>query len=76
MVNYNHAAEYHLHGDKLAKALNSARQAELIALQISLISLKEIATICILNLTNSQLLYLITNKFRWAPRYDLYCEIF
>lgn len=64
MVNYNHAAEYHLIGDKLAKALHAAKQAELIALQISLIPRKENSTVCILNLKNSELLQLITSKFR------------
>ncbi|KAJ8927655.1 hypothetical protein NQ314_019857 [Rhamnusium bicolor] len=35
--NYTHATEFHLQGEKLAKAMNSAKQAELIALQTSLL---------------------------------------
>lgn len=62
-MNYNRAAEYHLLGDKLTKAYNSAKQAELIALQISLISRKETVVTCILNIKPSDFLYLVTNKF-------------
>ncbi|XP_017775225.1 PREDICTED: spatacsin [Nicrophorus vespilloides] len=57
MENYSHAAEFHMQGEKLAKAMNAARQAELIALQFSL--LKNIAnngvTICLINLNTDQI---------------------
>lgn len=61
-MNYNRAAEYHLLGDKLTKAYNSAKLAELIALQISLIPRKENVTTCILNLKPLQVHYLVNRK--------------
>lgn len=63
MKNFVHAAEYHMHGEKLSKALNASRQAELIALQVSLFPNKEYVP-CILNLTNPQILRLITTVLR------------
>lgn len=62
MTNYTHGTEYHLQGDKLAKAMNSAKQAELIALQIS--RLKGLSstgmTVCLLNLNSIQINTLVT----------------
>ncbi|XP_072396296.1 spatacsin [Diabrotica undecimpunctata] len=62
--NYTHATEFHLQGEKLAKAMNSAKQAELIALQISMLKgLQNNATaLCLLNLTHHQIGPLITNN--------------
>lgn len=68
MVNYTHATEYHLQGKKLTKAMNSAKQAELLALQISL--LKGLASngtaICIMRINEDQILSLISNEFRYV----------
>nr|CAI5834396.1 unnamed protein product [Callosobruchus analis] len=62
MENYIHATEFHLQGEKLAKAMHSAKQAELIALQMSL--LKGLPTsgtaICLLSLNQSQICSLIS----------------
>lgn len=62
MDNYTHATEFHLQGEKLTKAMNAAKQAELIALQMSL--LKNVpangTVICLLNLTSPQILSVIT----------------
>lgn len=67
MVNYTHATEYHLQGEKLAKAMNSAKQAELLALQTSM--LKGLASnstaICILNLSDAQIFSLISTELRY-----------
>ncbi|KAF4531594.1 hypothetical protein B566_EDAN010060 [Ephemera danica] len=38
MQNYTHAAEYYLQADKLIKAMHSSHQAELVALQISMVN--------------------------------------
>lgn len=66
MDNYVHAAEYHLHGEKLTKAMNAANQAELIALQINL--LKPIPANsgikCILHIDKPQILHLIIHDLR------------
>ncbi|XP_018320150.1 spatacsin [Agrilus planipennis] len=66
MQNYIHAAEYHLQGEKLMKAMQSAKQAELVALQLSI--LKGLGTNascnCLLNLNNSQIGTLITLHLR------------
>lgn len=66
MVNYNHATQYHLQGEKLLKAMNSARQAELIALQLS--RLKKLGsygtTICLLHLNPLQINTLLAKHLR------------
>lgn len=64
MEDYTHATEFHLKGEKLGKALTSARQAELVALQISLLKgLPSNGTAtCILNLNKAQILSLICNQ--------------
>lgn len=63
MENYTHATEYHLQGEKFSKAINSAKQAELLAVQLS--KVKEVplndTTICFLNLSTVQLTNLITS---------------
>ncbi|KAG5898667.1 hypothetical protein JTB14_005426 [Gonioctena quinquepunctata] len=62
--NYTHATEFHLQGGKLAKAMNAAKQAELIALQMSL--LKNLPSnktaVCLLNLSSVQIANLISNE--------------
>lgn len=65
MENYTHATEYHLQGEKFAKAMNSAKQAELLAVQLS--KVKEVplneTTVCFLNLNSIQIANLIaTNR--------------
>lgn len=66
MMNYNHATQYHLQGEKLSKAMNSAKQAELIALQIS--RLKNLSntgtTICLLHLSSMQINALLAKYLR------------
>ncbi|KAI4467375.1 hypothetical protein MML48_2g00007702 [Holotrichia oblita] len=67
MSKYSHAAEYHLHGQKLTKAMTAARQAQLVALQLSLYKdLTQGATAtCILNLTNVQINKLVLSEFNF-----------
>ncbi|KAJ8979349.1 hypothetical protein NQ317_016078 [Molorchus minor] len=62
--NYSHATEFHLQGEKLSKAMNSAKQAELIALQISLLKgLPNNGTaLCLLNLNETQISPLISSE--------------
>lgn len=65
MEDYTHATEFHLKGDKFGKALHSVRQAEIIALQISLLKGLPVpngTTTCILNLNSSQILHLACNQ--------------
>lgn len=63
MLYYTHAAEYHIHGDKLSKAMNTAKQAELLALQKYLLKDRE-SGICILQLSDAQIQSLITSILR------------
>ncbi|GJQ78510.1 hypothetical protein Trydic_g11624 [Trypoxylus dichotomus] len=67
MTKYSHAAEYHLHGQKLTKAMAAAKQAQLVALQLSLYKdLSQGATaICILNLTSAQISKLVLSDFNF-----------
>lgn len=74
MKNFIHAAEYHMHGEKLSKALNASRQAELIALQVSLFPNKEYIP-CILNLTNPQILKLITTTLRCVAHLNFFARL-
>ncbi|CAH1169832.1 unnamed protein product [Phaedon cochleariae] len=62
--NYTYATEFHLQGEKLAKAMNSAKQAELIALQKSLLkgSPNNGTALCLLNLNQGQISRLISNE--------------
>ncbi|KAJ8924490.1 hypothetical protein NQ315_007287 [Exocentrus adspersus] len=62
--NYTHATEFHLQGEKLAKAMKAAKQAELIALQMSLLKgLSSTGTaVCLLNLSQAQILALISKE--------------
>lgn len=64
MEDYTHATEFHLKGEKFGKALHSARQAELIALQISLLKgLPSNGTAtCILNVTSAQIQTLVCSQ--------------
>ncbi|KAB0803687.1 hypothetical protein PPYR_00657 [Photinus pyralis] len=64
MVNYTHAAEYHLQGEKLTKAMQAAKVAELLALQMSMLKgLPANSTaICILNIGDDQILNLISTE--------------
>lgn len=66
MVNYSHAAQYHLQGEKLSKAMHAANQAELMALQISRV--KNLATngstVCLLHLNLVQINELLTQHLR------------
>lgn len=66
MNKYSHAAEYHLHGQKLTKAMTAAKQSQLVALQLSLFKdLNQGATtICLLNLTSGQINKLILSEFQ------------
>ncbi|KAF5270792.1 hypothetical protein FQR65_LT05411 [Abscondita terminalis] len=68
MINYTHAAEYHLQGEKLTKAMHAAKQAELLALQMSLLrGLPNNSTVtCILNLNQDQILSLICTSLSFA----------
>ncbi|KAK4884275.1 hypothetical protein RN001_000546 [Aquatica leii] len=68
MINYTHAAEYHLQGEKLTKAMHASKQAEVLALQMSLLKgLPSNSTVtCILNLSNDQILSLICTSFSFA----------
>ncbi|KAF5297886.1 hypothetical protein FQA39_LY11871 [Lamprigera yunnana] len=61
MINYTHAAEYHLQGEKLTKAMQAAKQAELLALQMSMLRglPSNSTTKCILNTSEDQILSLI-----------------
>jgi spatacsin len=67
LENYIHATDFHLQGEKLNKAINSTRQAELVALQLGIIS--EVPTnglvICLLNLRSSQIVSLISSKLNF-----------
>ncbi|CAG9858094.1 unnamed protein product [Phyllotreta striolata] len=62
--NYTHATEFHLQGEKPAKAMHSVKQAELIALQISLLkNLPNNGTaLCLLNLHQHQIVNVISNQ--------------
>ncbi|XP_018577700.1 spatacsin [Anoplophora glabripennis] len=62
--NYTHATEFHLQGEKLAKAMKTAKQAELIALQISLLKgLPSNSTaVCLLNVSQVQITSLISKE--------------
>lgn len=66
MMNYSHASQYHLQGEKWSKAMNSAKQAELIALQISRV--KNLATdgttVCLLHLNALQISELLVKHLR------------
>ncbi|XP_059487739.1 spatacsin [Neocloeon triangulifer] len=64
MQNYTHAAECYLQANKLTKAMDSASQAELIALQISLtIGVPNGQTLdCLLGQEQAQVSILITNR--------------
>lgn len=66
MTNFSHASQYHLHGEKLSKAMHSAKQAELIALQIS--RLKNLptngTTICLMHLNSVQINELLVKHLR------------
>ncbi|RZB40503.1 spatacsin [Asbolus verrucosus] len=59
-----HATDFHLQGEKLSKAMISAKQAELIALQLGILT--EIPTggliVCLLDLNNNQVFSLISSK--------------
>ncbi|XP_044265423.1 spatacsin-like isoform X2 [Tribolium madens] len=64
MENYIHATDFHLQGEKLTLAMNSAKQAELIALQLALLNEVPVNTsvVCLLNLKSGQIAELITSK--------------
>nr|XP_023027706.1 spatacsin [Leptinotarsa decemlineata] len=64
LENYTHATEFHLQGEKLAKAMNAAKQAELIALQMSLLKSLPVnkSAVCLLNLNQAQVVSLISNE--------------
>ncbi|KAK5649024.1 hypothetical protein RI129_003916 [Pyrocoelia pectoralis] len=64
MVNYTHAAEYHLQGEKLTKAMQASKQAELLALQISMLKGLPVnsTAICILNIGDDQILNMISTE--------------
>lgn len=66
MDNFTHAAEYHLLGEKLSKAMYCATQAELVALQMAMLKIipDNSATKCILNIEKSQIQNLIGNDLR------------
>lgn len=68
MDNYTHATEFHLQGEQLTKALNSAKQAELIALQLGLLNQLQTktSTFCLLDLNNSQIISLITTHLEYV----------
>lgn len=67
MTNYTHAAEYHLHGETLIGAMQAARQAELLALQINLlINIDANMTCkCILKLNAAQINEIISSELRY-----------
>lgn len=67
MVNYSHAAEYHLQGEKLTKAMNAAKQAELIAMQLSMFKNlpQNGTTFCFLQLNQRQILTLVISTLRY-----------
>lgn len=64
MENYIHATDFHLQGEKLTKATNSAKQAELIALQLAFLTEanSNATVICILDLTTNQISDLVLSK--------------
>lgn len=68
MENYTLAADYHLHGDKLGKALLVASQAELVALQLSLLKTipNDKTSKCILLLQKPEIQYLILNELAFS----------
>lgn len=68
MMKYTHASEYHLHGQKLTKSMTAAKQAQLVALQLSLFKdLNQGTTVtCILNLTNVQINKLVLSDFKYV----------
>lgn len=70
MENYTYATEFHLQGEKLMKAMHTAKQAELIALQLSLFNgLSSSGTaICVLDLEESQIVNLISSQLRWVNK--------
>ncbi|CAH0552154.1 unnamed protein product [Brassicogethes aeneus] len=71
--NYTHATEFHLQGEKLAKAMSSAKQVELLALQMSLLNKLPIngSTNCILNLGTPQIIALISNYLNFDQTFIL-----
>lgn len=66
MDKYVLAAEFHTQGEKLTNAMNAAKQAELIALQNSLLRLVTTnETIpCLLNLSTSKIITLMSKELR------------
>ncbi|KAL3286719.1 hypothetical protein HHI36_001214 [Cryptolaemus montrouzieri] len=63
MENYTHATEFHLQGEKLTRAMHTAKQAELLAVQLSLFNglPASATTVCILDLESSQIINLISS---------------
>ncbi|XP_045475609.1 spatacsin [Harmonia axyridis] len=64
MENYTYATEFYLQGEKLMKAMHTAKQAELIAMQLSLfkgLSSSDTA-VCVLDLEESQIVNLISSQ--------------
>jgi len=66
MQNFSHAAEYYLQANKLTKAMESASQAELVALQISMtIGVPNGQTLdCLFEQDQAQVSNLITSRLR------------
>ncbi|KAJ8963130.1 hypothetical protein NQ318_018595 [Aromia moschata] len=71
--NYTHAAEFHIQGEKLAKAMNTAKQAELIALQISLLRgvPSNGTAVCLLNLNETQISSLVSGELTFNQSFIL-----
>lgn len=65
-MNYSHASQYHLQGEKLSKAMHAAKQAELIALQISRVKnlVSNATTVCLLHLNSLQINELLCEHLR------------
>lgn len=76
MENYIHATDFHLQGEKLTRAMNSAKQAELIALQLALLNEVSInnSVVCLLNLKSGQIADLVSSKLRYAITIVLHCH--
>ncbi|EFA05905.1 spatacsin [Tribolium castaneum] len=64
MENYIHATDFHLQGEKLTLAMNAAKQAELIALQLALLNEVPVNTsvVCLLSLKSGQIVELVMSK--------------
>ncbi|XP_060523228.1 spatacsin [Cylas formicarius] len=66
MENYTHATEFHMQGEKLTRAMNAVKQAELIALQKSLFRSSMPNAQCLFHLSNSQVVSLISKELSCA----------